>query len=444
MTEVRDPGRRGAGRFALLLVFVAAGVFGAGCVAPGPVRREEPPPAAPLPPPAEAPRPPSVVPPPARPEPAGIRPVRVRIGGSPQDLLLEGESLRAWSTGGALLATGSGRVRIVSVGDRIAWGSTILDSPVDVSSPGGLRLGGRGLPGRIRIASHRGKVQVVAVVPLEEYVAAVISREAAPSFLPEGLSALAVAVRTYTLVAMAAPRDPEFDVVAGVEDQVFEGLDNVGVTSRAAAEATRGEALYYREALSRTVYHSTCGGSTEDAGSAWGKDIPYLRAVPCDDCRESPVWRWEYRMSLAEGRRIADVLGVRTADDIRIEVAGRTSTGRASRIRVSSSGVSREIRAASFRQVAGYRNVRSLGMEILPVRGGWLFTGRGYGHGVGMCQWGANGMAKKGSGYRRILERYYPQTRVAFLSPGESASHGGPLRPPGETRLAGHEAGGRP
>lgn len=334
-------------------------------------------------------------------------------------LLLGGDSIRAWSPEGLLVAAGEGVVRVSAAGDRILWGgSQIVDSPLDVWARGGLLVGGKRLSGRVRISARGGLATVVAVVPMEEYVAAVLSREASPSFLPEALSALSVAVRTYAVVAVASPRDPEYDLVSGVEDQVFEGFDAVDPRFRAASEATRGEILRYGEGPARAVYHSTCGGRTESAAAAWGRDVAYLRSQACDDCRDSPVWRWEYGMSLDEGRRVALSLGIRAGDDLRIEVSSRTPSGRAARVRLVSGGVARETKASLFRQAAGYARVRSLWMDVEKTGGGLRFTGKGYGHGVGMCQWGANGMARRGAGYRAILARYYPRTRIASISGG--------------------------
>jgi stage II sporulation protein D len=334
-------------------------------------------------------------------------------------LLLAGNSMSAWNPAGGLVASGDGVVRVSAAGDRIVWGgSQIVDSPLDVWARGGLLLEGKRLPGRVRLSARGGRVAVVAVVPLEEYVAAVLSQEASPTFLPEALSALSVAVRTYAIQAASAPRDPDYDLVAGVEDQVFEGVDSIDSRFRAASGATRGEILLYGGRRARTVYHSTCGGRTESAAAAWGTGVAYLPSRPCEDCRDSPVWRWEYRMGLAEGRRIALSLGIRAGDDLRIEISGRTPSGRASRVRLVSGGVSRELKAALFRQAAGYARVRSLWMEVEKAGDGFRFTGRGYGHGVGMCQWGANGMARRGAGYRDILARYYPGTRIASGSGG--------------------------
>jgi stage II sporulation protein D len=198
-----------------------------------------------------------------------------------------------------------------------------------------------------------------------------------------------------------------------VEDQVFDGMDDAGGDFRQAALSTAGEVLSYRGGLARTVYHSTCGGATENAKDAWGTEVPYLRSLACDDCIASPARRWDYRMSAQEGRRVALLLGVRADGAVTLEITGRSSTGRASRVSISSGRVTREVSAAAFRREAGYARVRSLKMEIVPVGNGWVFAGRGYGHGVGMCQWGANGMAKNGRTYRQILARYYPDTALA-------------------------------
>jgi stage II sporulation protein D len=212
---------------------------------------------------------------------------------------------------------------------------------------------------------------------------------------------------------MKKPRDPDFDVVGSVEDQVFEGIDEVAPVFREAAGETAGLVLLYRGELARTVFHSTCGGRTESAANAWGKDIPYLRSQVCEDCSASPVYRWQYRMAKAEGRRVARSMGIPAGEDLRISVAEQNSSGRVSRILIASSGVSREAQSAAFRKTVGYARMRSLWTTIEPDGDAWAFRGRGYGHGVGMCQYGANGMAKAGRQFQEILARYYPGTGLS-------------------------------
>jgi len=403
---------------------VAALLLLAGCAgAPprDPVHRVPPPASSPSAGPAPTrpgiiPRPGAVVASPS--ETTRSRFIRVLLSGGTSGVVLEGETIRAWGVDGRLVAEAAGRVALTAVGERIRWnGSRLLGGTLDAGGAPDLRVGNRKVAGRVRLIARKGDLLAVAVEPIESYVAAVVSREAAPRFHPEALAALAVAARTYAAGAAAKPRDPAYDVVAGVEDQVFDGMDGVAAVFREAADRTRGVVVRYGGELARTVYHSTCGGRTEDAGSAWGKDVPYLRAQLCDDCADSPVYRWEYRMSGKEGRRVANALGVPRGKELRIDVTGRTPTGRASRVRISSGGVSRELQAAEFRKAAGYAKVRSLKMEIVPVAGEWRFTGEGWGHGVGLCQFGADGMARRGAGFREILSRYYPGTEIGGESP---------------------------
>ena len=402
--------------FAALLLFGCAG-------APPrePAHREPPPASASLAGPATtrqgiAPRPDAVAAPPS--EAAGPRFIRVLLPGGTTGIVLEGETIRAWGVDGRLAAEAAGRVTLAVVGERIRWnGSILLGDALDAAGAPDLRVGSRKVSGRVRLLARKGDLLAVAVEPFEAYVAAVVSREAAPRFHPEALAAMAVTARTYAAGAAARPRDPAYDVVGSVEDQVFDGVDGVAAVFLEAADRTRGMVVRYRGELARTVYHSTCGGRTEDAGSAWGKDVPYLRAQLCDDCADSPVYRWEYRMPEAEGRRVAKALGVPPGKDLRIAVAGRTPTGRASRVRILSGGVSRELQAAEFRKAAGYAKVRSLKMEIVPAAGEWRITGEGWGHGVGLCQYGADGMARRGAGFREILSRYYPGTEIRGETP---------------------------
>lgn len=404
---------------AILLLFAAGILLLSGCAGAPPKKPPGevavPPPKLPAEPapagPAIPPRPGAVVIPPS--EAAGTRFVRVLLSRGTSGVVLEGETIRAWGVDGKLTAEGAGRVTLTAVGGRIRWnGSRLLGGTLDAEGTPSLRVGNRKAGGRVRLLVRKGELLAVAVVPLEAYVPAVLSREAAPRFHPEALAAQAVAVRTYVVGATAKPRDSAYDVVGSVEDQVFEGTDGVAPVFREAADRTRGIVVRYRGELARTVYHSTCGGRTESAKAAWGQDVPYLRSQLCDDCADSPFYRWEYRMSAAEGRRLAQALGVPPGKGLRFDVTERTPTGRANRVRISSGGVSRELRGAEFRKAAGYAKVRNLKMEIVPVAGEFRFTGEGYGHGVGMCQFGANGMARRGAGFREILARYYPGTEL--------------------------------
>ena len=329
-------------------------------------------------------------------------------------MTLSAEKLRIWGADGRLVEEISGRAVFSQIGDRIRLnGTQLLGGSVDAAGAPDLIVDGRKVGGRIRILARNARLMAVAVVPIETYVAAVISREASKLFHPEALKAQAIVSRTYACGAMKKPKDPAYDLVGGVEDQVFEGIDEVSSEFGDATLATSGMVLLYRGEYAQTFYHSTCGGRTESAANAWGRDVAYLRSLNCENCSSSPVYRWNYRMTQEEGRRVARAFGVPVRENPRISVAALNSSGRISRVRLASSGVSREIQAAQFRNAVGYAKMRSLWASIEPDGDEWIIRGRGYGHGVGMCQYGANGMAKAGKGFREILLQYYPGVELA-------------------------------
>jgi stage II sporulation protein D len=151
-------------------------------------------------------------------------------------------------------------------------------------------------------------------------------------------------------------------------------------------------------------FHASCGGRTEEGLAALGRDLPYLRSVECPCAGVAPS-RWTTTVTARELMAALGSLGP-------MSVEGRTSTGRADRLRVGSRSVS----AVSVRQALGYNRVKSLWFE-LKARGdgGVELAGRGYGHGAGLCQWGAKVLAERGRTYREILEHYYPGTDVQTL-----------------------------
>ena len=344
--------------------------------------------------------------------------LRILFDNKAEEMTLSAEKLRLWDADGRLIDEVSGSAVFSRIGDRIRLNRTlVLSASVDVAGSPDLIIDGRKVGGRIRLLARNERLMAVAVVPIETYVAAVISRETPPVFHPEALKAQAIVSRTYARAAMKKPRDPAYDLVGSVEDQVFEGIDEVSSEFGDATMATSGIVLLYRGEFAQTVYHSTCGGRTESAANAWGRDVAYLRSHNCENCSASPVYRWHYRMTQAEGRRAARALGLAVKEDLRISVASLNSSGRISRVRLASSGVSRETQAAQFRGAVGYVKMRSLWASIEPDGDEWIIRGRGYGHGVGMCQYGANGMARAGKGFREILSQYYPGVELARETP---------------------------
>jgi stage II sporulation protein D len=261
----------------------------------------------------------------------------------------------------------------------------------------------------IRVQVGYGKAPLE--LRLEDYVAGVVAGEMPGSFPAEAQKAQAVAARSYALTrkieAQAAGR--AWDIGTGVLAQVF--AKDPGRTARAAAEATAGEVLALGMEPVEAYFHASCGGRTEGGMAALGRDLPYLAAAECGRCDRAPGAGWSVVVPAAElGRRAG--LGGR-AD--RVRVVSRTATGRAARVEVAAGRRKVTLAASDLRQRLGFSLLPSLAFQVRAEGEGFRFDGRGQGHGAGLCQWGAAGLAREGKEYREILGHYYPGADVVQL-----------------------------
>jgi stage II sporulation protein D len=262
----------------------------------------------------------------------------------------------------------------------------------------------------IRVELPDGRVETV---DLEEYVAKVVSAEVPSSWPLAALEAQAVAARTFALAQKVAQGPlSRAHLRASVLDQAY-AQGGTSVQARDAARATHGEVLTYGAAPIAAYFSASCGGSSEAAEVAFHLapgTTPYLAGAREDDADAGR--RWTVRLPLAaisaalrkSGRILAEVSG--------LSVVERTASGRAREILVTTSGGSRRLDASELRQILGYATLPSLLFDVSVQRGTAVFRGRGSGHGVGLCQWGARSRALRGSDYRAILAHYYPGAEI--------------------------------
>lgn len=263
----------------------------------------------------------------------------------------------------------------------------------------------------IRVAVGGGKVEEL---PLEDYVARVVAGEMPADFPPEALKAQAVAARSFALVRKLDAEDAgrHHHLGATVLSQVFSSAAPSDA-ARSAAAATAGEVLVYgpEQAPVEAYFHSVCGGRTESGAAALGRDLPYLVSVECGKCDRAPRARWTVVLSAAALGKAAG-LG-RAATEVK--VVARTATGRAERVEIAAGARRVTLAGADLRQRVGYARLPSLWFDVAERRGAFRFEGRGAGHGAGLCQWGAAGMARDGANYREILAHYYPGTALVRM-----------------------------
>ncbi|HME91288.1 MAG TPA: SpoIID/LytB domain-containing protein [Myxococcaceae bacterium] len=286
---------------------------------------------------------------------------------------------------------------------RYARGERVSD--VDGSSREAIRVGRSRLRGDLVVRAHRNRLQLINVLPLEEYLLGVVGAEMPFAFPDEALKAQAVAARTYALKKKLEAVDQPFHLGAGVLHQVYRALGEEDARIRAAVDATRGEVLTYELEPIEAYFHASCGGRTEGGQAALSRDLPYLQPVDCP-CGKLGASRWELLLPMAE---LSSLWG-REIDSL--SIAARSETGRA---RMLAAGPGRWLDAVDFRQRVGYGKLKSLWFEIEKLADAIKIKGRGHGHGAGMCQRGAKALADSGWSYRQILLHYYPGVEIQQL-----------------------------
>ena len=298
-----------------------------------------------------------------------------------------------------------------------------------VPSPGGQEARGRreflrraavllGLPflPRAALAEERIRVRLegsrkVEDLRLEDYVAGVVAGEMPAAFPPEAHRAQAVAARTYALTRKieAQVSQKPWDIGAGVLAQVYRGRRSE--PALVAADATLGEVLVLGMEPAEAYFHAICGGRTETGLAALGRDLPYLLSVECGFCDDAPGARWRRDFSAAELGRLGGLPGAVEA----FRVVSRTQSGRVERVELSRGGRAAGLTGADLRQRLGFSRLPSLGFEVEEAGRVFALQGRGLGHGAGMCQHGAAGMARAGRTYREVLSHYYPGTDLVKM-----------------------------
>lgn len=358
-----------------------------------------------------------------------------------------------WSEGGAgVLARGRrgegwklerqrGRDRVRAVrpdGRATDWSSTLVAA---VTGDGFVTVNGARYRGQIMVVPHGDTLAVINRVPLEEYLRSVVAVEMGPRTARDSsaLQAQAVAARSYAVVRMGN-RDRGFDVYSTVLDQAYRGLDVENAAATAAVERTRGLVLFYGGRVADAVYSSTCGGSTAEPSEVWGnRTAAHLRRVSdrIGDsdryyCDIAPRFRWIQEMSLAELNanlsqylaRYASVPAGGPGRARQLFIADTTPSGRVGTLMVETDRGSYALRGNDIRFVMRGSGGAILNSTYFSVEaeqadgglaGGVIFRGRGYGHGVGMCQWGAIGRSRAGQSFRTILATYYPGTSLGLL-----------------------------
>ena len=288
-----------------------------------------------------------------------------------------------------------------------AKGVTVVDKGVFtrvVVTASNASVNGQPFNGTFVLCRDADKLAIINVVPMEDYIAGVLPYEMGPSWPLEALKAQAVAARSYSLhYLLACTGKGNYDVENTTRHQVYRGTRAVTAAVRAAVSATAGEVMLFRNKVVPAYFHASCGGYTEGMYRIFKIDIPYLRGGPCYYCTTNAK-RWTLDIPLASFSKLITT-GTHTVKSVFITETD--ASGRAVSLTLVSDGGSFIVPAPLIRKTVGPKKLPSLNFTLAVSNGTAHLKGVGNGHGVGMCQVGAYGMAQHGFTYRTILENYY-------------------------------------
>ena len=286
---------------------------------------------------------------------------------------------------------------------------------LDVAEKGPRRFGGE-----LEVRVRSGRLFLLERPELEDYVDAVLAAELPEEFPLEAQKAQAVLARTYAVAERGRHGAEGFDLCDLTHCQVYAGVPLPSSKRAEAVRSTRGKILAYQGRPATALFHSTCGGHTSPNQRVFGgRPLAYLQGVSdADYCAASPHFHWQAEIPLEQ---IAVLLEAGGSPSFRGEVSsilpfGREPQGRVFSLELTAGGQRREISAMDFLswigKTLGWNELKSNWFEVEVKDKVARFQGRGLGHGVGLCQWGAKGRAEAGMKYPAILQSYFPGTRI--------------------------------
>jgi len=325
----------------------------------------------------------------------------------------------------------------------LSSGKTVLEGPYLIktvtAANGGIKIGNTSTGARgIRIKTARdgdvyvdsrrfrgdvdvirkdnGKLLVINNISVEDYLYGVLYHEVSHRWPAECLKAQAIVSRTFALYQARQNKQQPYDLRCDIYSQVYGGKASEKWSTTKAVDSTRGKILTYKGDILPAYFHATCGGHTEDASNLWNIDLAPLKGVECGYCDRSKHYKWINKIPLARVEAKLKEAGYDIGGIVSVSVLSKNASGRADKIEIKDgAGVTVIIAAKDFRQMMGPNDVRSTKFDASVHGAELVLDGFGWGHGVGMCQWGAFGMSEKGKKAEEILKFYYPGTEVTTI-----------------------------
>jgi len=337
--------------------------------------------------------------------------LRLKIKGSYE--IIDSTSKKILSRGKNLNTTVTVYSDGILLGDARAKTNKLL---IKLYYPESVIINGRIFRGDIQLIRNNMKLSAVNHINLEDYVKGISVRETSHYWPIDSLKAEVIVFRTFALYKMQENAKRDFDLTSDVYSQVYGGRAAERYRINKAVDETKDLIITYQGKILPAFYHATCGGHTDDAALFWNIDMSPLKGVACNFCQDSPHFKW-HNVLTQEEVKDALVKGGYNIEDIKdIIILGRDKSGRITDLKIVTGKKDFKISSKDFRNTLGPNEIKSTNFQVKAIDRDIVFEGFGWGHGVGLCQWGAYFMAKEGYDYKQILEYYYPGARISSLA----------------------------
>jgi stage II sporulation protein D len=291
----------------------------------------------------------------------------------------------------------------ITISDRVGAGELVIEP----ENNGYVWIGDRWYRGTTRLIRQNDGITAINKVDLEQYLYSVVGAEAVSSWPIEALKAQAVAARSYALYKQKTGSNGIYDVDTTVGTQVYKGLDSEYTTTHQAVDSTLGQIMTYNNQVILAAFHSSSGGYTENVEDVWTSPLPYLRGV-VDYDQKSPVFEWQQVIPVSKIQSLVSGVGKITG----FQPAETTPRGRVVTMKVTGDHGSTTVSGNDLRKAL---DLRSTLFRVSTDGNNLQVKGRGYGHGLGLSQWGAYYLAKQGVNYHQILAHYYQTANLTRI-----------------------------
>ncbi len=340
--------------------------------------------------------------------------IRVAILKGADSVTIDGNGLLA------LPDSGSALVVEAPLTLRSGKGSILMNGAshrrIRFSAADQIKVNGKSYRGLLEVLFQNNGLLIINELPLEQYLVGVINSEISSTWPMEVIKVQAVIARTYAVAKRLERSKALFHLESTVMDQAYDGSELEDSRAARGVHETEGQVLTYKGTAIQAFYHANSGGKTEASQNVWGVALPYLQGVDCQYGATGNSRTWEQAIPLARIENALKAAGQKVSGLSDIKAGPRNNRDRLTTVLLVGDRGTISLPATKFRMAVGSTIIKSTNFTVRVENGTAFFSGAGYGHGVGLCQWGARQRALDGFSYTEILAYYYPGAKLNKLS----------------------------